>query len=225
MISAQTLLNTNAEITCASCPSPVQLHLEELQLDMRASPTQETTPLKKIRLEFQRFGVIGKNTGVLSDGQQAGVFEDVPTFYEDGSIDGVDAKLAVENSSESRQTEETYRGEYIVGETEMGKLKAEDAALPRAKRSGPEFTESGRSGGARLDAETSDERRNPGPLLDGHRLGRSEFKWNRDEGRGGNSRQEEPKLTSTTFALTGDSAHNHAVVYWSGQNSSVSKTY
>ncbi|XP_062390087.1 VPS10 domain-containing receptor SorCS1-like [Sardina pilchardus] len=36
-----------------------------------------------------------------------------------------------------------------------------------------------------------------------------------------NSRQDELKLTSSTFALTGDSAHNQAMVHWSGQNSSV----
>uniref|UniRef100_A0A4W5NT62 PKD domain-containing protein n=1 Tax=Hucho hucho TaxID=62062 RepID=A0A4W5NT62_9TELE len=100
---------------------------------------------------------------------------------------------------------------------------AEDVALRRAKRSGPEppeVRESLRTGVPGLEGETADERRSPGPLLDGHRLGRSEFKWNRDEGRG-TSRGDDPKLSSNTFALTGDSAHNHAVVYWSGQNSSV----
>uniref|UniRef100_A0A7N6B717 PKD domain-containing protein n=1 Tax=Anabas testudineus TaxID=64144 RepID=A0A7N6B717_ANATE len=96
----------------------------------------------------------------------------------------------------------------------------EDAALHRAKRSGPEFaefSESGWTGRTGVDAGAPDDR---GSLLDGHRQGRSEFRWNRDEGRG-NTRQDEPKITSSTFALTGDSAHNHAVVYWSGQNSSV----
>lgn len=54
------------------------------------------------------------------------------------------------------------------------------------------------------------------------RVPRSELRWNRDERRTATSRQEELKLTSSTFALTGDSAHNQAMVHWSGQNSSVS---
>ncbi|XP_068614143.1 VPS10 domain-containing receptor SorCS1-like [Brachionichthys hirsutus] len=35
------------------------------------------------------------------------------------------------------------------------------------------------------------------------------------------SDREEFRLTSSTFALTGDTAHNQAMVHWSGQNSSV----
>lgn len=36
--------------------------------------------------------------------------------------------------------------------------------------------------------------------------------------------QEEIQLTSSTFPLTGDTAHNQAMVHWSGQNSSVSSS-
>ncbi|XP_056109516.1 VPS10 domain-containing receptor SorCS1 isoform X3 [Rhinichthys klamathensis goyatoka] len=53
------------------------------------------------------------------------------------------------------------------------------------------------------------------------RVRRSELRWSREERRTATSRQEELKLTSSTFALTGDSAHNQAMVHWSGQNSSV----
>lgn len=54
------------------------------------------------------------------------------------------------------------------------------------------------------------------------RAPRAELRWNKDERKTSGSRQEELKLTSSTFALTGDSAHNQAMVHWSGQNSSVS---
>ncbi|XP_036413192.1 VPS10 domain-containing receptor SorCS1 [Colossoma macropomum] len=50
---------------------------------------------------------------------------------------------------------------------------------------------------------------------------RAELRWNKEERRASSPRQEELKLTSSTFALTGDSAHNQAMVHWSGQNSSV----
>uniref|UniRef100_A0A8C8K8L1 PKD domain-containing protein n=1 Tax=Oncorhynchus tshawytscha TaxID=74940 RepID=A0A8C8K8L1_ONCTS len=225
LISAHTPLNAKAEITCASCQSPVQLHLKELQMDIGTHAAdgtrQAAKALEQVPLERQLLGVTDQNTGVPSDTQQAGVLVNEPRFNDDG----ITQKVALEDLTGSSENEERYRGEYNIGVNDLGKVKdgAEDVALQRAKRSGPEtpeFRESLMTGGPGLEGETSDERRSPGPLLDGHRLGRSEFKWNRDEGRG-TSRGDDPKLSSTTFALTGDSAHNHAVVYWSGQNSSV----
>ncbi|XP_075891334.1 VPS10 domain-containing receptor SorCS1 isoform X3 [Nelusetta ayraudi] len=55
----------------------------------------------------------------------------------------------------------------------------------------------------------------------GRRAPRSELRWSGEERRAAASRQEELKLNSSTFALTGDSSHNQAMVHWSGQNSSV----
>lgn len=56
----------------------------------------------------------------------------------------------------------------------------------------------------------------------GRRAPRSELRWSGEERRAAASRQEELKVNSSTFALTGDSSHNQAMVHWSGQNSSVS---
>uniref|UniRef100_A0A671VJ16 Sortilin related VPS10 domain containing receptor 3b n=1 Tax=Sparus aurata TaxID=8175 RepID=A0A671VJ16_SPAAU len=50
---------------------------------------------------------------------------------------------------------------------------------------------------------------------------RPEYRRAGEEARGSSPRQSEPHLDTTTFALSGDSAHNQAMVHWSGHNSSV----
>ncbi|MGH0132958.1 UNVERIFIED_CONTAM: hypothetical protein FKN15_051176 [Acipenser sinensis] len=106
-------------------------------------------------------------------------------------------------------------GEAVSFEHKDGKNLIYGDNLLRAKRS---------RSSTPLDGEQSGERKPALPSLDGQRLSRAELKWTRDDGKVTNSRQEELKLTSTTFALTGDSAHNQAMVHWSGHNSSVSST-
>lgn len=80
-----------------------------------------------------------------------------------------------------------------------------------------------RTRGRRSSERSRDDRSvdRPSPRS-GTRVTRSELRWNGEERRGGGSRQDELKLNSSTFALTGDSSHNQAMVHWSGQNSSVS---
>ncbi|XP_054546185.1 VPS10 domain-containing receptor SorCS3 [Talpa occidentalis] len=61
-------------------------------------------------------------------------------------------------------------------------------------------------------------------LADGSKGGRPLAKGLREEvkaPRPGGAAAEELRLPSTSFALTGDSAHNQAMVHWSGHNSSV----
>ncbi|XP_054654602.1 VPS10 domain-containing receptor SorCS3 isoform X2 [Dunckerocampus dactyliophorus] len=50
---------------------------------------------------------------------------------------------------------------------------------------------------------------------------RTEYRRVGEDGKGSYPRQSEPHLDTSTFALSGDSAHNQAMVHWSGHNSSV----
>lgn len=212
MIAALTLQNAKAEIICASCSSPVQLHLENSQLGIRTDLTEEASTLKDIRGELKELEDTDHNTGVDGD-HKTGVSGDAPLFFQDVSLDRVTTKEDPSGSSRESHSGSVRRGR----KPEMD----EDATLRREKRSGPEFVELRESRWAGRTGMEAGAPENRGSLLDGQKQGMSDFRWSRDEERG-NTRQDDAKITSSTFALTGDSAHNHAVVYWSGQNSSVS---
>ncbi|MEQ2269791.1 hypothetical protein XENORESO_009821 [Xenotaenia resolanae] len=73
------------------------------------------------------------------------------------------------------------------------------------------------------DGDKVSSARNRAPVEgQGTAAGRRAPRWSGEERRAAGARQEELKLNSSTFALTGDSSHNQAMVHWSGQNSSVS---
>lgn len=119
-----------------------------------------------------------------------------------------------------------------TGESELArKMKVSSGQQKSSDRAGlTSGTGSGKRARRNSDGEEdrrlgSAQSRQPGEGIGaaaGRRATRSELRWSGEERRAAAPRQEELKLNSSTFALTGDSSHNQAMVHWSGQNSSVS---
>uniref|UniRef100_A0A8I3W028 VPS10 domain-containing receptor SorCS3 n=1 Tax=Callithrix jacchus TaxID=9483 RepID=A0A8I3W028_CALJA len=112
-----------------------------------------------------------------------------------------------------------------------GEMQVEAGGTSRADEwRGPGIPAPGKLGGARRSrraqppsAPERGDTRATAPA-DGSRGSRPLAKGSREEvksPRAGGLAAEELRLPSTSFALTGDSAHNQAMVHWSGHNSSV----
>lgn len=205
--------NAKADISCAPCMSPMQVnyagdeHLRDPP-DSGKYPRRDQNKPKLITVLYPNIGV---PTGREGDG-----FPGIAPKLE-RNAEGINSRAPLGNFTESALDEELFSDEYVESVSEF---EPEDAASERVKRSVPEFLESARS----VDARSEEQRKTSGLRVDGQSK-RAEVRWNRDDehdARVSDSRPDEPKLASSTFALAGDSAHNHAVVYWSGKNSSVS---
>lgn len=189
-----------AKVTCASCPLPALVKTGDAQNNARTiTPTAAGKTLVSFaRARFQPALEVVHELGRGASASSAPNSREVE----------VAARSPETGSGFKTPPEETARGQR-----ESEEVGEEDSVFLRRKRSTAQLDEFGASARSGDSAESADALL----FVDGQKLRR-----NRDDRKVATIRSEEPKVSSNTFALTGDSAHNHAVVYWTGQNSSVS---
>uniref|UniRef100_A0A672RVF3 VPS10 domain-containing receptor SorCS3-like n=1 Tax=Sinocyclocheilus grahami TaxID=75366 RepID=A0A672RVF3_SINGR len=99
-----------------------------------------------------------------------------------------------------------------------------NAHISRAERTSPAEEKDGKVYPTWSPEETKVNRREKRSLFPSDSAAGSRFEFRRTggvDGTGKSPRQNEPHLITSTFALSADSAHNQAMVLWSGHNSSV----
>lgn len=143
----------------------------------------------------------------------AGFGAELPSWEEERS-----AELSEESSPKVQPRLEEHKTSGPQGDAlkDLGKLSH---SSPSAPDPAPSNTTQNRSGDGRNDPLFF-----PSGNVPSWRRPRSAETWSGfgTEGVGEDLDREEFRLTSSTFALAGDTAHNQAMVHWSGQNSSVS---
>lgn len=106
--------------------------------------------------------------------------------------------------------------------------KPESAHISQEERASPAEKKDGKVNPTWSPEETKVNRRDKRSLFSSDSTASSRFEFRRTggaDGTGKSPRQNEPHLITSTFALSGDSAHNQAMVLWSGHNSSVSLNF
>uniref|UniRef100_A0A9J7XL81 Sortilin related VPS10 domain containing receptor 3b n=1 Tax=Cyprinus carpio carpio TaxID=630221 RepID=A0A9J7XL81_CYPCA len=102
--------------------------------------------------------------------------------------------------------------------------KLQNANISRAERTSPAEEKDGKVYPTSSPEEPKVNRREKRSLFPPESAAGSRFEFRRTggvDGTGKSPRQNEPHLITSTFALSADSAHNQAMVLWSGPNSSV----
>uniref|UniRef100_A0A8C1V8N6 Sortilin related VPS10 domain containing receptor 3b n=1 Tax=Cyprinus carpio TaxID=7962 RepID=A0A8C1V8N6_CYPCA len=102
--------------------------------------------------------------------------------------------------------------------------KLQNANISRAERTSPAEEKDGKVYPTSSPEEPKVNRREKRSLFPPESAAGSRFQFRRTggvDGTGKSPRQNEPHLITSTFALSADSAHNQAMVLWSGPNSSV----
>lgn len=104
----------------------------------------------------------------------------------------------------------------------------ENLHVSQAEKTSPAEEKDGKVYPTRFPEEIKVNRREKRSLFPSDSAAGSRFEFRRTGGVDGSvksPRQNEPHLITSTFALSGDSVHNQAMVLWSGHNSSVSLNF